>query len=411
MAGFYNIKGELIQVPADKLGPQVYAEAHKANLSVAQYINRMFASDQPDEKLGSAFEQICASEGLGLVGKNPYGLRHATVAEVLDGTSGVLGANANSKDQGSPFGAAARSLFPAALVALIEATVTKDYSTDTVVFDDLVAMTQSVPTENFIQPVVSYSTPNGPEQAKAQRIAQFTDAPNLLRFGTSERNRSLPTYGIGLEFSQQALRATTLDIVAMTVNRFLTIEKDGRVYQYLSSIFAGDSDLNVGAVTAVTTTTLNGSATPGVVTHKAWVKFQARRRKLRKITHVIADIDAYLLVESRTGRPGSNSYDPTLARIDPQARMYPQQVAGFGNDVKWFLVDTAAEGGPVPANTVWALDATKGIVKVSNTAASYQAAESFVLRRTEAMVMHWSEDVYRMYGDSDLSPFDVLTIS
>lgn len=411
MAGFYTISGERIEVPADKLGASIYAEAHKANLSVAQYINRMFAADKPDERLGTPFEQILASEGLGVVGKNPYGLRHPTVAEVLDGTSGVLGSSsANSKDQGSPFGAAARSLFPAALVALIESAVPKDYTTDTVVFDDLVAMTQSVPTENFIQPVVTYSTAGGPEQAKAQRIAQFSDAPNMLRFGTSERPRSLPTYGIGLEFSQQALRATTLDIVAMTVNRFLAIEKDGRVYQYLSSIFAGDSDLNVGAVSAVTTNSLDTAATGGVVTHKSWLKFLARRRKLRRITHVIGDIDSYLKVEGRTGRPGSNNYDPTLARIDPQARMAPQQT-GFGNDVKWFLVDAAADGGPVPANTVWALDSTKGIVKVSNTAASYQAAESFVLRRSEAMVMHWSEDVYRMYGDSDLTPFDVLTIS
>jgi hypothetical protein len=102
------------------------------------------------------------------------------------------------------------------------------------------------------------------------------------------------------------------------------------------------------------------------------------------------------------------AYDPRLAVIDPQVQ--PMNV-GFGNDVKWFLVDDASAGGPVPASTVWALDSTKGIVRVSNTSASYTAAETFVLRRSEAMVMHWSEDVYRMFGDADLSPFDVLTIT
>ena len=405
MTKYYAQGGALIDVPAEKLGPNIYSEAHKAGLSVPQYINAMFSDADP--KVGTAFEQFCAMEGLALAGRNPYGIRSATVAEVLDGTANVMGV-ANVKDQGSPFGPASRILFPAAIIALIESAVLKDYATDTVIFKDLVATEQSVGTENFIQPVIDYTTPNGPMQARAQRVGQFALPPNMLRFSTSERNRSVPTYGIGLEFSQQALKATTLDIVALTLSRFLLVEKDGRVYQYLSSIFAGDLDMNVGAVSAVTTTTLDAAASAGTVTHKSWVKFLARKRKLRKITHIICDIDSYLKVESRVGRPGTTNYDPTIARIDPQLQAMN---VGFGNDVKWFLVDDAAAGGPVPASTLWAIDATKGIVRVSNTAASYTAAETFVLRRSEGMVMHWSEDVYRMFGDTDLSPFDVLTIA
>lgn len=403
MAGFYDNSGALVQA---EITPEIYKLAYNANLSVAHYINRLYPS--ADAKIGSAFDQICASEGLALPGKNPFGLRASTVEEVLDGKAMTIEGNANTKDQGSPFGSASRILFPAAIIALIESAVTKDYLTDTVVFNDLVASELSVPTENFIQPVISYDTPNGPQLARAQRVAQFSDVPNMLRFGTSEKNRSLPTYGIGMEFSQQALRATTLDLVALTLNRYLMVEKDARVYSYLSSIFAGDSDMNTGAVSAVTTNTLDSAASAGVVTHKSWIKFLARRRKYRKITHVIGNINAYLAVESRTGRPGTTAYDPTLARIDPQAQMVNN---GFGNDVKWFLVDDAADGGPVPDSTIWALDRTKGIVRVSNTSASYTAAETFVLRRSEAMVMHWSEDVFRMFGDTDLTPYDVLTIS
>jgi hypothetical protein len=84
---------------------------------------------------------------------------------------------------------------------------------------------------------------------------------------------------------------------------------------------------------------------------------------------------------------------------------------GFGNNVQWFIVDSAADGGPVPANTVYAIDAAQAITRVSNTSANYTAAETFALRRSEAMVMHWSEAVYRTAGDSELKPFDVLTIA
>ena len=401
---FYQDKNGTIQQVDAAITPEIYKEATDQNLTVAQLLNRKFSD--ADLSVGTAAAQIYASEGLALTGKNAFGLRNVTTAEVLDGKSGFQASNV--KDNGSPFGSASRTLFPAALVDMVEAAVAKDYVTDGQMFNQMIAQELSIGQEAFEQPVIDYGTKNGPEQAKAQRIAQFSEPPVLMRFGTSPRIRKLATYGIMLEFSQQALRATTLDMVAMTVNRYMQVEKDQRVYQYISDLFSGNGDLVTGAVSAVTTTSLDSAATGGVVTHKSWVKFLARNRKYRKITHVIADIDTYLKVESRTGRPGSNNYDPTLARIDPQA---VAMNAGFGNNVQWFIVDAATDGGPVAANTVYAIDASKAITRVSNTSANYTAAETFALRRSEAMVMTWSEDVFRMMGDTDLKPFDVLTIA
>jgi hypothetical protein len=403
MAFFIDTTGAQHDVSA-QITADLYKEAGEQNLTVSQLLNRKF----PDANMaiGPASTQIFASEGLALAGKNHFGLRNYTTAEILD-NKGYQGAG-NVKDNGSPFGSASRTLFPAALIDLVEASVVKDYVTDGVVFGGMVAQELTVTTENFEQPVIDYSTKGGPEQAKAQRIAQFSEAPILMRFGTSQRLRKLPTYGIMLEFSQQALRATTLDMVALTVNRYLMIEKDQRVYSYIADLFAGNSDMITGAVSAVTTTSLDAAATGGVVTHKSWVKFLARNRKKRQITHVIADIDTYLKVEGRTGRPGTTNYDPTISRIDPQA---VAQNVTFGGDVKWFIVDAAVDGGPVPANTVYAIDASKAITRVSNVGANYTAAETFALRRSEAMVMHWSEDVFRLMGDTDLTPFDALTIA
>jgi hypothetical protein len=212
-----------------------------------------------------------------------------------------------------------------------------------------------------------------------------------------------------MEWSHQALKATTLDYVTMTVTRFLQVERDQRVYAYINDLFNGNGDMIVGAISAVTSTSLDAAATGGVLTHKAWLKFLARNRKYRKITHVICDLDTYLKIEGRTGRPGSNNYDPTLARIDPQGVM--SMPVGFGNDVKVVLVDAATDGGPVPANTVYAVDATFAISRVTNSLAAYNAVEDFALRRTTAMRLDWSEEVFRSFGDAELRAFDVLTIS
>ena len=164
----------------------------------------------------------------------------------------------------------------------------------------------------------------------------------------------------------------------------------------------------IGAVPTATSVSLDTASTGGVLTHKAYVKFLARNRKYRKITHLVMDIDTYLKFESRAGRPGTNSYDPSLTRVDPQASMVNNT---FGADVRIFLVDSDADGGPVPANTIWALDASIAITKITNTAAAYNAIEDYAMKRTTALRMDWSEEVFRTLGDSELKPFDALIIS
>lgn len=403
MAFFIDTAGNTQHV---EISPTIYREAHAANLSVPQFINRTYA-EACDAGKGTPYQQILASEGLTMPGANQFGLRPATLQDVLDGKSGFQAA-ANTKDVGSPFGSASRTLFPAAVVTMIESAMAKDRTTDSVTFDQMIAVPMSIASENFEQPVVNYGTAGGPEQTRSQRMAQLAGPVMVAKFSTADRLRRLPTWSFGAEFSDQALRASTLDIVALTMARLMEVERDAHVYEFMSDIWTGDGDLNTGAVSAVTTTTLDALASGGVVTHKSWLKFLARNRKYRKITHVAGDIDTYLKVESRTGRPGSNNYDPTLARIDPQAVVMN---SGFGNDVKWFITDDAASGGPVPANTVWALDSSRGIVKVTNTAASYSASEAFVMERKSALRIDWSEACYRMFGDSELKAFDVLTIA
>lgn len=377
-------------------------EAVKTGDPVAHF-NRRFAD--ADIKYGNAFDQFKISQGLIRAdANNPMGLRSATIGAVLTGASGI---QANVQQNTSPFGTASRAFTMIAIVDEVVSEAQKDRTTDSVVFDDMVSTTMSVPTAHFEQPVVDYTVAGGPESAKAQRVGQGAEPPRMLFFKTSDRIRRLGAWTIGMEWTDQALQNTTIDYVARTTAHYLEVERDERVYRYLNNLFAGDGDMVIGAVTPVTTTSLDAGASGGVVTHKSWVKWLARNRKYRKITHVIADIDTYLKVEGRTGRPGTANYDPTLARIDPQA---VATNVSFGNDVKWFIVDSAADGGPVPANTIWGLDASMAITKVVNTSAAYTGVEDYALRRSSAMRLDWSEDVFRSLGDSELRVFDALTV-
>lgn len=393
-----------------EIGPEIHKAALDAGVSVPTYINRQYA--EADVKHGSAFKQICASVGLCLPGANDFGIRPATMADILDGRAGFQAAGTtNVSDKGSPFGSAARSLAPVALIDMVEDIVSQDRVTDTVTFNQLVAQEISLVGDNFIQPVISYQTTGGPEQARAQRVTEFSEPGTLIRLSTAERIRSLPAFNMGIEFSDKAYRSLSIDVIAMSIARYMQVEKDQRVYSYLSALFSGDSDLNENAVPAVTTVSLDSACVAKTISHKAWVKFLARNRKKRNLTHIICDIDTYLLIEGRSGRPGTVAYDPRLAVIDPQATPANIAQVGFGNGVRYMIVDAAADGGPVPANTVWALDASKAVVRVSNSAASYSASEAFAMRRSTMLRWDWSEAVYRAFGNTELTPFDVLTIS
>lgn len=406
MAFFIDEAGTKHEVQLDA---SMYKLAKDANQTVPQYLNKTYAS--ADKKLGGAFQQLCASEGLIAVKNgvdNPFGLRSASVADILDGKSGFSAATSNVEQRGTPFGTASRTLFPAALIQYIEAQVSVDRVTDTVMFNDMVAQQLSVASDVFEQPIVNYNNTNGAQQAKHQRIAQLAPVPTVLAITTTDKFRRLPVYGMGIEMSAQAMKASTIDTLAFTIKRYLEVEKDQRVYNFLASLFSGDNDMVIGAISAVTSTSLDAAATGGVLTHKAWVKFLARNRKRRRITHCICDIDTYLKVEGRTGRPGLSAYDPRLSIIDPQGKA---SNVSFGSDVKFFLVDDAASGGPVPAGQVWALDASQAISQVTNTEAEYTAVEQFISRRSELMVLNWSSEVFRFFGDADLTPFDVLTIA
>ena len=387
-------------------GEEMFTEALKANITPAAYINRKFAD--ADMSLGPAFKQMQASFGICSPGAdNPFGLKATSMASLLDGT-GSFGANVNTQQNTSPFGTSSRAFTIISVIDAIESAMAKDRTTDADNFYSMVGSTLALNSEHFEQPIIDYGTVGGPETAKAQRAVQGANPPKIAFFKTADRIRRIGSWTVGMEWTQQALRATTLDFVTMTMARFLQVERDERAYRYVADLYVGNNDLVTTAVSAVTTTSLDAAATGGVVTHKSWVKFLARNRKYRKITHAICDIDTYLKIEARTGRPGSNSYDPSLARIDPQLQAGPQP---FGADVQWVIVDAATDGGPVPANTVYAIDARSAITLVTNSNAAYSAVEQFALKRTEAMRMDWSEEVFRTFGDTELRAFDVLTIA
>jgi hypothetical protein len=377
-----------------ELTPSIYREASEANLTLKAFINRKY---QGDAKVGTAYDQFKASLGLIVPKGKDFGLRAPTVADVLEGRT--IQAGAVVQGNGTGFGNESRTLFPSVVIDMIEAYMEKDRDMDKGIMSQLIAYDQAISGTNFEQPVINYTdvTPGGPETARAQRIAQLAEPAALVRFTTSDKLRRIPTFSIGAEFSQQALKATTLDLVGLTMGRFLACEEDARVYEAMADMINGDLDINTNAISTATTTSYDAAATGGVVTHRSWVKWLRQSPKVLKISHVICDIDTYLKVEARTGRPGTVAYDPRLAVLDPQTSLINPVV---GEDVRFWIVDSAANGGPVAANTLVGIDARYAIARVRNLDAEYTASEVFAMKRSEALRIDSGMIMYRLQNQA-----------
>ncbi len=383
-----------VEITADML----LDKPREAGLSPTAYINRTFAD--ANLKVGTAMEQFRSSLGIYAQGNKDFGF--------TDLTLGQIEANLNVSKGTGTMGTESRAFVVQTILDATESKMLKDMTSDTTAFDSMVGMNMSIATEVFEQPVIDYTKT---EAGKSQRMAQNAPPPLLISFSTSDVVRKLPVWNMGMQWSDQALRATTLDFVTMSVARYLMIERDERVNTYLSEVFLGGGDLNKTTVATVASSALDATSTGGVLTHKAWVKFLARNRKYRKITHVACTVGTYLQIEGRTGRPGTVNYDTRMAgAIAGGQNAMPINVS-FGEDVKVFLVDDAADGGPIQEGQVWALDARSALTRVTNTGASYSAMEEYAMKRSSMMRFDWSEGIFRTYGDVDLKPFDRLVIT
>jgi hypothetical protein len=384
---FYDKHGNVQEVTLD---PSIYHEAHDNGISVGQLLERKYETNA--EKYGSVMAQLAAGSGLIRSADLQYGFSSPTLADVFNG-SAEMNAGVITRDA-QP---ASRILFPAVFLQWIENNLVKDFTTQPQIFEQMIAISDSIAGPRFEQPIVDFSKPQG---ARSQGIAQGAAPANMMTITASDVARKIPTFSIGLEITEEALKATTLDFLALSLGRQVAAERDARVEGYISAMVAGDLDnLNQGALATETTTSFDALATGGIITQKAWVKYLFNNFRFRQISHIMCDVDTALKIEGRTGKPIITSDDPNSPRIDATFQLLNYKLS----QVKMFVLSA----GVVPASTVVGIDSRYAIRRVRNSEAEYQAAEQFVMKKTQQLRFDFGEIVYRLFDQA----WDVMTIA
>lgn len=390
MSAFFDNNGAIQQVEIDL---NTIRAAGDNRMSVRDFVNGQY--DTNAERYGDVFSQLCASEGIILQPSKAYGIKASSLDAVLNGRP-IMEAGSVVKTPSSQ----ARVLLMPAIGALVEDKLLSDLDMNANAFDAMIALDDTITDDWLLWPEVNYS---GPESGRSQPIGQLAKPVNMLTLTTSEKSIRVPTFSMGIEWSEQATKYLNLDFISLSIARQVAVERNERANQNILAMLNGDADVGQLALSSIagkvkTAVSLDAAATTGI-TQKAWMLWLYNNSKKRKLTHLITDIAGAMALESRANRPVVTTDNPTSPRIDTTQTI---SNPGWDANLPIFIMDPSSGW---PANTIMGIDSRFAIQRVTSTNASYQAQEDFVLRRGSAMRFDAGSLSRRLYNDA----FEVLT--
>ena len=370
----------------------MYREAAEKGQSLKQFMANKYPTNA--EKHGSAYEQVLEQAGVFVRSDKDIGLKASSLEDVLSPKEAAI-----TRD-GVPV---SRILFPAVIMDVIEDKLSRDYTRNPNALSTLLGMDESINGDRWERPVLNFSKP---EAARGGPVAQLAMPNSMLSITASDKSMRVPSWGIGLEISEQAQRATSLDLVGLAVARQAAVESNERAQGYILSLLNGDSDLSMAALSSFSgkvqkANTLDSTiVAAGKLTYKAWLKWLNQRSTFRTITHVVTDLDGlfslremYAAERVQSGTKDTPSMDIGVTIANPTWPTNIQIV--LTEDPNW------------PANTIMGVDKNYGVHRVNSLTAQYSAIEQFAMKRSTMLRIDKGEIVYRLFDEA----FEVLSLT
>lgn len=369
-----------------------YEEAKKAGLTLSQLMSIKYGDQTDEATYGPVISQMMASAGMFLGTDLMTGLRSPTLQEIA--TNGIKLSSIVRNDGSDRNTPAGRLLFPEIIMRTMEATLRDDSGDVINMWSGMIAVTETINGPNFDQPVVNIPTSVG----RSKAIGQLTTPDRMLSITTSNTPRKIITRSIGLQISDEAQAATSLQLVNIILAAQAREERIGMVYEDIAAIVSGDSDRGEASLSSlglvVAASTLDATATtPALFSHKAWLKYLRNNYRKRQITHVMCDMDTAIAIEQRTGKPRRD----TVITLDN---------TNFGVDMNVDNLSIRApsvfmlDDGVIASGLVVGLDRSVALRRVINISARYQAVEQFAMLKGTGMRIDFGEVTHKLYPEA-----------
>jgi hypothetical protein len=342
-----------------------YLAAADLKLNLSQYYSRKYQTteDQP-----TAFEQMVSHAGIRLRADDARGIPASSLKEIFNGTLDKSMGTIVRGDGGDRQTTTGRILFPEIMLNIIAANLVDNKDDYLAPWEAAIALKTTVTGARVDQPRIDIT---GPMASASMPIAQLAEPATMVSITLSGKSYIIPSKGIGLAVSDQALEATTIDLVGITMAAQARGERIRRLEEDMGNIISGDVDANIAATPFVNASTFD-SAIPGTsrITRRAFVKWLRQYYQRMTITHVVGDIDAALDLDQYANNPngltGASQFNIEWGVINlglpkPQFLALPTAIVG--------------------ANHLVGFDKANALHQITNVSATYSAVENFVMRR------------------------------
>jgi len=277
---FEDVTGKRCEVPIDITD---YKEAGLQKISLSQLYANKFPTA---ENSPSAFQQFCAASGIRVRPDHKRGIPASTMHEILHGGTNKYMGSIIRPDGSGRQSTSGRLLYPEVMLQLIEGTLRdnkEDYLTP---WESAIALRYSVSSPRVDQPTIDVTAPEG---SAASPIAQGSEPDVMVSISLSERAYKVPTKSIGLTITDEALQATTIDLVGITLAAQARGERIRRIETDMGNIINGDVDSGVAATpfalaSSFTTEVINAT-TP--ITQRVFVKWLRANYQRMTVTHIL----------------------------------------------------------------------------------------------------------------------------
>jgi hypothetical protein len=328
--------------------------------------------------------------GMYLANDMEVGIKAPSMKAVMDGSAKIMAGPLVRNDGTQRNTVSGRLLFPEVILELTAANLTENKDDFLAGYDKMIAINTSVTSPRVDQPQIDVTAPEG---SRSQAIGQLAEPAVMVKITLSEKSFAIPTKSIGLLIADQALQATTLDLVGLAMSAQARGERIYMVEEQLGGMMNGDADWGESALSSITAQSLDAGVTvAGNMSQKAWIHYLRDDYRKMSINWMMMDIDTALAIESRANKPTVNTDDPNSPRIDTLFSVENMALP----TPRILLLDTAFIG----ANTVVGIDSRYAIRRTVNVSASYEAIEQWVMRRATAFRVDYGEMAKKLYTDA-----------
>lgn len=359
---------------------ELYAQAAAAGMDLRQYL-RTLASDF-DLTMGDPIDQMMTNAGM-MDGRDRTGPA-LTMAQM----AGMTQADGFRRPDGSDSSLGARLLYPQLILETLNANVLRDDGSDILsIWESFIATSRNLNGQMAQQPIIDTSAPEG---SRSGRMVQMALPETMISITTGQKSFKIPTNSIGLMIANEAMAATTIDIVRIVMEAQARGDKIRRVGEQLKSMVLGDPDLDMAALPIIKASFFDPAiVTNGTITKKAYIKWLFSKRNTANISQVLTDIDTALAVD--------DGLAPKHVGVDNSKIITPWAGMNLGlTQPKLTPFDADVFG----AGLLVGFDPRYAIQRMVNITAAYDGIEEFVMRKATGFRVDYGEMATRLYDEA-----------